>query len=451
MTTDKKAPKVRDMTQGSIVNLILQFAVPLLIGNLFHHFYIIADTMVVGYHLGDHAIAAIGATGSLYSLLFFLCRALNNGYGIIVTQRFGAGDLPQMRKAIAGMILLDVSIPLLICGGVLAALPLILQFLNIPDSIFALSQLYTAIIVIGLVFTILYNMFASILMAMGNSRVSLYFLVLSSIINIVLDLLFVAVFHMGIAGAAIATVLAQLFSAIGCGWYTIHFFREYLPRKADFVVHRELMAELLSMGISLALMSCLIEVGSVIFQRSNNLLGETVITAYASSRKIMELMIQPQGCLCSAVATFVAQNHGARKYPRIRQGIKTVLYMEIGWGFFAMAVIYLFGAQLITLTTGSRDPEMISKAVLSLRIHFSMLPFLGVLFCMRNALQAMGQKVVPILSSVIELSMKILSAVFLIPTFGFLGACLTEPISWVLMASFLMIFYLGKRKVLFNS
>jgi len=436
------------MTQGSIANLILQFTIPLLIGNLFHHFYIITDTMVVGYHLGDQAIAAIGATGSVYSLLFFLCRALNNGYGIIVTQRFGAKNLPEMRKAIAGMILLDVSIPLLICGGVLAALPLILRFLNIPDSIFALSQTYTAIIVVGLVFTILYNMFASILLAMGNSRVSLYFLVASSIINIILDLLFVAVFHMGISGAAIATVLSQLFSAVGCGWYVIRYFREYLPRRNDFSVQSSLIMELLSMGTSLALMSCLVEVGSVIFQRSNNLLGQTVITAYASSRKIMELMIQPQGCLCSAVATFVAQNHGAKNNLRIRDGIKTVLFMEVAWGFFAMAVICLFGGQIIALTTGSTDPEMIRMAVLSLRIHFSMLPFLGVLFCMRNALQAMGQKIVPVLSSVIELSMKILSAVFLIPTFGFLGACITEPVSWVLMASFLMAFYLMKRKEL---
>lgn len=439
----KHSVRVRDMTQGSPIRLIIAFAIPLFIGNIFQQVYSMVDTMVVGYHLGDTGIAAIGATAALYSLLINFANGLNNGYGIIVTQRFGAHDRKRMKQAIAGMMILDAAVCLSLTAVAVVFLRPLMAFLNTPDSIFDMAYTYIRIICLGIVTTIGHNMFASILRAMGNSRTPLYFLIFSSFLNIALDILFVAGFELGIAGAAVATVLAQAASAILCGIYVLRNYSEYLPEKDDFRVPVEMLKILFSTGISMALMSCLVDCGSVIFSRANNLLGESYIAAHAASRKLL-MMIQPQASLSLANSTFVSQNWGAKKYDRIRETLRKVLLIEVLWGIFAAAVIYLFGGTLVRFTTGTNDADMISHAVMSLRIHFATFPFLGVVFVMRHTLQAMGYKVIPICSSCIELGTKFLAASWLIPKIGFLGTCITEPVTWVIMAAFLVTFYLKK-------
>lgn len=449
---ERHAPaRVRDMTEGSPLRLILAFAVPLFIGNIFQQIYSMVDTMVVGYHLGDSAIAAIGATSSLYSLVINFAGGLNNGYGIVVTQRFGSHDRKEMKQAIAGMMLLDVVVTLLLTILSLTFLRPLMRFMNTPEALFDQSYAYISVICGGMLATMGYNMFASILRAMGNSRSPLYFLILSCILNIVLDLLFVVVFEWGISGAAIATVLAQLVSAVACGIFVLRNYREYLPGREDFRVPMSMISTLLSTGFSMALMSSLVDGGSVIFQRANNMLGEVFITAHAAARKILVIMLQPLATIAVATSTFVGQNWGAKNGTRVQTGLKHSLALELGWGLFGAAFVWLFGSGLVRFTTGTSDPEIIQSAVLSLRIQFSLFPFLGVLFCLRNAMQAMGQKLVPVLSSCIELTMKILSANLLIPSLGFLGTCVTEPSTWVLMALFLTVVYLSKRKKLFAS
>ena len=440
----KRTVHVQDMTQGSPIRLILSFAIPLFVGNIFQQFYSMVDTMVVGYHLGDTGIAAIGATVALYSLLINFANGLNNGYGIIVTQCFGAHDREKMKQAIAGMMILDAAVCLSLTAVALVFLRPLMDFLNTPDSVFDMAYSYIRIICLGIVTTIGYNMFASILRAMGNSRTPLYFLIFSSFLNIALDILFVAGFKMGIAGAAVATVLAQAASAVLCGIYVLRNYAEYLPGREDFRVPGMMLRNLFSTGISMALMSCLVDCGSVIFSRANNLLGETYITAHAAARKLLMMMIQPQASLSLANSTFVGQNWGAKQYSRIRQTLRKVLLMEVLWGVFAAAVIYLFGGALVRFTTGTNDADMIGYAVMSLRIHFAAFPFLGVVFVIRHTLQAMGYKVIPICSSCIELGTKFLAASWLIPTIGFLGTCITEPVTWIIMAAFLVIFYLKK-------
>lgn len=447
----KQSVHVRDMTQGSPIRLILSFAVPLFIGNIFQQFYSMVDTMVVGYHLGDTGIAAIGATASLYSLLINFANGLNNGYGIIVTQRFGAHDRKNMKQAIAGMMILDLCICLFLTAATLVFLRTLMNFLNTPASVFDMAYSYIRTICLGIVTTIGYNMFASILRAMGNSRTPLYFLIFSSFLNIVLDILFVAVFRMGITGAAIATVISQAVSATLCGFYVLRNYAEYLPQKEDFRIPGKMLKNLFSTGISMALMSCLVDCGSVIFSRANNLLGETYIAAHAAARKLLMMMIQPQASLSLANSTFVGQNWGAKKFDRIRQTLRTVLLIEVLWGVFAAALIYLFGGALVRFTTGTNDADMIGYAVMSLRIHFAAFPFLGVVFVIRHTLQAMGYKVIPICSSCIELGTKFLAASWLIPQIGFLGTCITEPVTWVIMASFLTFFYVTKQNRITDS
>lgn len=437
------------MTAGDPARLILMFAIPLFIGNIFQQVYSMVDTMVVGYHLGDSAIAAIGATSSLYSLIINFAGGLNSGYGIVVTQRFGAHDRKAMKQAIAGMILLDGAVSITLSVLALTFLRPLMGFMNTPEAIFDQAHQYISVIAAGILATVCYNMFAAILRAMGNSRSPLYFLILSSLLNVVLDVLFVMVLELGVGGAAFATVLAQGVSALACGIYTWRNYREYLPEKEDFRVPKAMLGNLFSTGIAMALMSSLVDLGSVIFQRANNVLGEIFITAHAASRKILMIMLQPQITIAVATSTFIGQNWGAKKGERIQTGLKQAIWTELLWGFFASSLVYLLGAQLVRFTTGSSDPEMIGHAVLSLRIHFAMSPVLGVLFVLRNAMQSMGQKLVPVLSSCIELGMKILSASILIPRLGFLGTCMTEPITWGPMVLFLMSFYLTQRKKLF--
>ena len=445
--TSKPKARVLDMTTGKPLGLILRFAVPLFIGNIFQQVYSMVDTMVVGYHLGDSAIAAIGATAALYTLMINFANGLNIGYGIVVTQCFGAQDRKKMKQAIAGMMVLDGAASLILTTAMLLLLKPLMAFMNTPEGIFQQSYTYISVIVAGMAATLSYNMFAAILRAMGNSRSPLYFLIASSLLNVGLDLLFVAALGWGIAGAAAATVLAQTISAVTCGIYTFRNYREYLPEKEDFRVSGETLKILWSTGIAVAMMSCLVEIGSVIFQRENNLLGENIIAAFTAARKLLVIMIQPQATIAVATSTFIGQNWGAGKTGRIRLGLKRAVLLELAWGFTAAAIIFLFGGSLVRLTTGTSDSDVIANAVLSLRINFAMFPILGVLFCIRNALQAMGKKLVPVLSSCIELAMKLLAALVLIPKLGFLGTCITEPITWGLMTGFLMWFYLTRVKL----
>lgn len=448
---EKKAATmlVRDMTSGDPIRLILSFAIPLFIGNIFQQFYNMVDTMVVGYTLGDSAISAIGATSSLYTLLINLASGLNTGYSIVVTQRFGARDDRGLKQAIAGMILLDVcAVGLLTVLSALFLRPLMV-FMNTPAAILDQAYSYMIVICCGLFATVGYNMFAGILRAVGNSRTPLYFLILSSLLNIGLDIALVALLHMGLPGAAIATVLAQTISASLCGLYIMKYYRALLPGVRDFRVPRKLLLDLISMGLSVGLMNSLVEFSSVIFQRANNVMGETIIAAHTAARKIIMLLIQPLGTIAAAFSTFTAQNWGAKQYHRIRSTLKKVLLLVTAWSVFACAVVYLFGGGIIRLTTGTEDPEIIRNAVMSLRIHLPFYPFLGTLFCLRQALQSMGRKTVPIFSSCIELMIKFASAAFLIPAIGYLGTCVTEPAAWTAMAVFLLIVYLTQRTRIF--
>jgi len=443
--------RVWDMTQGKPLPLILTFAVPFLIGNIFQQVYSMVDTMVAGYHLGDSAIAAIGASSSLYSLIVNTAIGLNAGYGIVVTRSFGARDYRRMRQAVGGMALLN--------GGITAALTVLsllllrplLQYMNTPAAIFEETWSYISVICGGMLCTVFYNMFAAIMRAVGNSRAPLWFLILSSLLNVVLDLLFVVVLDFGVAGAAIATVIAQGTSALLSGLYVWRSYREYMPGREDLRLPGSLLRELLSTGFAMALMNCVVDLGSVIVNRANNLLGESLIAANAAGRRMWGLMLMPQSAVSVATSTFMAQNWGARKVARIRLALRQVFAVIIGWSVFACALFFLIGEQLIRFTTGTSDPEIIGGAVLLTRAALVCAPALGILVCLRNTLQALGSKLVPVLSSCIELGMKLISAYWAIPTLGFTAMALTEPVTWVLMMTYLLVSYLTQRKKIFGE
>lgn len=436
MGTEKR--RRGDMTQGDALRSILAFAAPVFLGNLFQQAYSMADTMVAGYRLGDYAIAAIGATSSLYLLLISLSAGVNNGYSIVITQCFGARGEAKLRAAIAGTMLLNGAAALALTSAALFFLKPLLYFMRIPDVIFADAYRYIAVICAGLAATVLYNMFAGILRAFGNSRVALYVLILSSVCNIILDLFFVVILDMGIVGAAFATVIAQALSAIGCALYLYRAYRFLLPGFSDFRVGKGMLAELLSQGFSLGLAFCVVDLGSVIFQRANNSLGEAVISAHTAARRIIEMMMEPMGTIEMAAVVFVGQNWGAGKVARIKDALRRMVGMELVWAFVSCALIFPFGGTLVRLLTGTADEGIVGNAVMSLRWHIGFFPVLGSFLVLRASLQAMGKKVVPVIASCLELSVKLASALFLIPKIGFLGSSVTEPIAWTLMLLFLL-------------
>ena len=449
--TKTRVGRVWDMTEGRPLPLILAFAVPFLIGNIFQQVYTMVDTMVAGYYLGDSAIAAIGASASLYNLIINTAVGLNAGYGIVVTRCFGARDYRRMRQAVGGMMMLNLGITVVFTLLALLFLKPLLGFMNTPAEIFDQTYSYISVICGGMLATVCYNMFAALMRAVGNSRAPLVFLVISSLLNVALDLLFVVVFDMGVAGAATATVIAQALSALLSGIYVWRSYREYMPDKTELKLPRELLCELFSTGVAMALMCCVVDLGSVIINRANNLLGQAQIAANTAGRRMWSLMLMPQNAVATANSTFMAQNWGARKVQRIKKALRRMFALVTGWSVFACLVFFVIGEHLIRFTTGTSDPEIIGGALLLTRSALICAPALGILVCMRNTLQALGSKVVPVLSSCIELAMKVLAANWAIPKFGFAAMALTEPVTWVLMMIFLLCGYATKRKKIFGE
>ena len=341
------------MTKGNAVRMILTFAIPLFIGNIFQQVYSMVDTMVAGYCLGDQAIAAIGAASSLYGLVIDLAWGLNSGFALIVTQAFGAHEQGKIRKSIGHMMMLDGIIATVLTILALIFLPLLMRLMNTPESIFDQAYSYMMVIFAGMTATICYNMFAGILRAFGNSRTPLYFLIFSSLLNIALDLLFVAVFRMGVGGAALATVMAQAVSGVLIGVYVYHNYRDMIPAKEDFRLEKSLTKEMIATGGAMGFMYSIVDLGSVLFQGVANALGEMYIAAHTAARRIINILMQPMSGMMNASGTFVGQNWGAKQKQRIRDTLKKIIGMEISWGLFSCLIVYLFAAHPFPFLPGT--------------------------------------------------------------------------------------------------
>ncbi len=435
----KKMKRTNDMTIGDPIKLILAFAIPLFIGNVFQQIYSIADTVIIGHNLGDSAIASIGVTASIYSLLINFASGLNSGYGIIVGQSFGAKNDTKLRQSIATMIVLNLVITTILTIFSLVFLRSLMGMMNIPDNIFEDAYSYISIILAGMLVTIAYNMFAGIMRAVGNSTTPLYFLILSCAINIGLDMLFIVVFDWGVSGAALATVIAQACSALFSGIYVVRKYRDILPTKKDFHFEKSLVVEMSTTGFSMAMMLCVVDIGTVIYQRAVNGLGESLIVAHTAARRIIGIFAMPLGSIATANSTFVSQNWGANRKDRINGALKKVIILEIGWGIISCIFIFLFGSFIVQMLTGTSDTEVISNAVLSIRLHSICFPALGMLLALRATLQSIGYKIAPVISSMFELGIKLIAGVWIIPMFGYIIVCLAEPVIWTVCTVYLAI------------
>ncbi|MBQ0071984.1 MAG: MATE family efflux transporter, partial [Spirochaetales bacterium] len=406
----------------------------------------VVDTMVAGYNLGDGAIAAIGATAALYSLFIHVSLGLNRGFAIVVTQSYGAKREEDIKASIASTILLNAFVTVVLTTITCTFMHPFLKMMKTPTEIYQDTYNYIIVICAGMVATIAFNMFSSILNAFGNSRTSNIYLIVSSLLNIVLDLLFIMVFHMGVQGAAWATVISALISAVLSGWYFFRNYKEVLPERRHWRINRRIMKEMITVGMGMALMITAVDIGTMIFQGANNGLGTLYITAHTTARRIIVLLMQPQTSLYLGVATFVGQNWGAGNRKRIAKNLPKGVGMVVVWDFIAILSMFLFASPLVRLMTGTTDKEVLRLAVLSIHLNVILFPFCGVLCTLRAVLQSMGIKVRPVLCSIIELVMKVISAIWIVPKVGFLAVCVTEPATWVVCAIFIVVVYLTERK-----
>ena len=430
--------KTKDLTQGNVAKLLLFFAFPTLLSNVFQQFYNLADTAIAGHILGDNALVAIGASSTVNSLVLSFAWGLNGGFGIIIAQCFGAKDFKKLKKSVAISLSINVLFSLIVCiFSIFMSRPM-LQALNTPAARLNEANSYISVILVFIIVPMLYNLEAVILRSLGDSKTPLYFLIFSSVLNIILDYVLIKFTHMGVKGAAVATVLAQLLSVILCFVVILKNFKIIRLKKNDFHFSASLFKNMMSAGMAMAVMNSIFSIGSIIMQGSINALGEDIIAAHLGSRKVAEMFMQPLVTIGTACSTFVGQNYGALKIGRIKASIKYSTIYSLIWSVFTFFILWFFGGQIARLVTGSASQVVFHNTQMYLRINAPFYFVLGLLFTLRFSIQSVDRKMPPIISSSMELASKIAAAYLFIPLWGYLGACIAEPLSWTLGAIYLL-------------
>ena len=424
---------MRDMTEGRIVRPLLIFALPILAGIVLQRLYNLFDTMLVGRFIDKSALAAVGSCGSVFGIILSTCHGFVSGFQIVISQYFGAKDSEKLKKSIAGTYLLAIIIAVLLSVFALLFIEPILHLIKVPEEIFTQAKQYLSILSAGIVFTVCYNMFSGILRALGDSLLPLIFLFISVILNGILDIVFIVILKQGVAGAASATVIAQAVSAILCFIFSIKKRPAMKVRLSDFKIPPFILKQLLSQGFAMFMMFTVVDIGSVILQAGINSLGEDLIAGFTAGRKYLELLMLPGGAFATSAATFVSQNYGAKKYSRITKGIKYLVLISWIWATTTILISSLFGYELVTSITGKDvDQIIINSGLKYLRIGVPFFFALFMLVIIRSSLQGIDHKKLPVVASIIELAVKVLSTFWLIPMMGFTAICFAEPITWVL-------------------
>lgn len=426
-----KDSKGHDMTNGSPMKLMIYFSIPLLIGNIFQQLYSMVDTMIVGRFMNSKALAAVGTTGPLNFLVIGFIIGITGGFAVIVAQRFGAKDEVGLRKSVATSIILCVIVTIFITWlSVVTTMPL-LRLINTPEDIIKDAYNYIVVIYWGLAATVMYNMIACILRALGDSKTPLYFLIVSSVLNIVLDLVFIINFHMGVAGAAWATVISQAVSGVLCLFYTIKKYPILHLTKEDFKWDWKLARKHLSIGLPMAFQFSITAIGIVILQGALNLFGSVKIAAYTAASKVEQLVMQPAQTFGVTMANYAGQNLGANRIDRIRDGVTKCSILSLIFCVLAIFVMNVFGGPMCNLFLSERDPEIIDAAMLYLRTCSYFFAFVSLIFVYRNALQGVGRSFMPLMAGVFELLIRSVVAFTLPNVIGYLGICFAGPFAWV--------------------
>lgn len=433
---------MNDLTKGNTTKQLLIFAIPVLLGNVFRLFYSFADVWIIGKYLGDSSLTAVGSTSTLNDLIVGFGFGLVNGFSVIVARCFGEKDEKKLKNAVFHSAFYGIIIAAFITAVSLIFLSPILTLLNVPTKTRDQSIIYSRIILAGMMFAMLYDIGSCMLRAIGDTVIPLIMLVICSLCNVGLDILLISKFKMGVAGAAYATVISQGLSAVLCFAYIIKKYPLLCIKKEDMFFDKKMSGEIISCGLSMGLMNSLVALGTVALQSAINKLGASIIVAHTAARKMSGFFMMPFGVMAMTVASFSAQNYGAKKYDRIKSGVNKALLLLSVWSLFVVFLSYTCAPWMIKEITSTTNKTTIYNGSLYLKIDCLFYLILGPIVILRNALQAMGDHIIPVFSSFLELAGKIVFAFVFAPLFGYMGIIFTEPMVWIIMLIPLAVVYL---------
>ena len=441
----------KELTEGAPLPLILNFTFPLLLGNILQQTYSLVDAVIVGRFLGINDLAAIGASTSVVFLILGFCNGCCSGFGIPVAQKFGARDYESMRRYVSVSLqiatVMSVAIALitsLFCAD-------ILRSMQTPDNIFKGAYYYLLVTFIGVPCTFFYNLLSSIIRALGDSKTPFWFLLFSTILNIVLDLFCILVLKWGVAGAGIATVVSQGISALLCYLYMYKHFPILQGTADDRRFRLPIARNLLYIGVPMGLQFSITAIGSIMLQSANNALGTACVAAFTAAMRIKMFVICAFESLGIAMATYTGQNYGAGKPERIWQGIKASTRLMLIYAVFTCALLLMASEQLALLFVDAAETEIIKDTALFLHISCYFFPVLGLLCILRYTIQGAGFTNLAMLSGVSEMIARTVVALFAVPAFGYLAVCFGDPTAWIaadlfLVPAFVYVYKRLKRK-----
>ncbi len=441
----------KDMTTGSPVKLILTFSIPLLIGNIFQQFYSMVDTIIVGRYLGVDALAAVGSTGAMAFLVNGFVIGLTSGFAVLVSQRFGANDDEGVKKSFASSLVLSSVMTIVVTAISMASAKPLLELMNTPDNIMTDSLSYIIIIYAGNIAIIFYNMLASILRALGDSKTPLYFLIIASILNVILDIVFIVNFNMGVAGAAYATIISQSISAILCAIYIVKKFPILKLNKNHWKIRKTYVQKQLRIGVPMALQFSITAAGAMVLQGALNNFGSKIIASYTAASKVQQLVMQPAVTFGVAMATYSGQNLGAGRIDRIKEGVKKCSIISILVSIISTIIVVLFGGTFTKLFMSGNDLDVIYYARHYLNtVSIFYIP-LGLIFIYRNTLQGVGESFVPMMAGFAEMIARTVVAFTLPLVLDFTGIALADPAAWLAAIIPLMITYYKRINIIMKE
>ncbi len=439
---------VRDLTVGKPIRLILGFMIPLFLGIIFQQLYNMADTMVVGKFLGVKALAGVGSTGSINFLILGFCMGICQGFAIPVAQKFGEGDYEGLRRYVGNILFLAGVFMVVITLTVSLLCRDILVWMGTPEDVFEYAYSYIFIIFLGIPVTFVYNTLAALMRALGDSKSPVLFLILASLVNIALDVLFIVVFGLGSAGAAYATVLSQLISGVLCFLYVRRRFEILHIGKEDLRVRWDCIKTLFWMGVPMGLQFSITAIGSTVLQVAVNGLGAASIAAMTSAFKVQILMVSPMDALGTTMATFGAQNYGAGKLDRVDRGLRSCILLGVGYSLFAFGVLMFFADKIVLIFLDAGETDIIGKAAQFLHINAVFYIPLVMINIFRPLIQGLGYSKVAMFAGVFEMAARILVASVFVPRYEFLAVCFANPTAWIMADLFLIPVYIHVRRIL---
>lgn len=436
----------KDMTVGNPMKLILLFSLPVLLGNLFQQFYSMVDTIIVGQFLGEDALASVGASGSIMFFVLGFAMGLAQGFGVMVSQVFGAKDDKRLKHIVALSFMLTIIISIVLTAITVIYSRNLLEFMNTPENILDRANSYIVVIFWGIIASMFYNVLSGVLRGVGDSKTPLYFLLLSSGLNIVLDIFFIVALKLDVAGAAYATVISQGFSAVLCLIYMYKKFPILRTKREDYYFDVKSTLQMMSLGIPMALNYSIIAIGTMILQSAVNAFGSSAVAAFTAATKVEQLSTQTMPALGTTMSTFCGQNLGAGKFKRIFDGMKRGVLIGIGIAVLASFLCVVMGRPIVSLFLSNPTEEMMSYATQYLNTISCFFLFLSMIYLYRTSLQGLGRSIMPMISGIFEMFCRIGVVWLLLKPYGYWSVRLASPVAWIGAGVPLMITYIIWKK-----